>query len=722
MQKVDGKCTITSVVLGLLIFAGWFQTLEAQENETITATDNLLRARQAPFCIDETNTSPVEKGLERFLPMFTYHDGNKYITTSRDHSSPTGMLKNIGFTHIHVNDKDSGYQSLLHNWYHITIESHVFLEGLYIQAVSAPWGIPFGEFLVSFDCGDCASKTSVLKNYTHIIPCIHRGAVSHNHPNVLTIGGEKTNKKIKFKQAHFHFRFPQYPCFDHTYAQFLIIAVRNFDEALPRFETFWSRIFELRIAQNVAGAYYPFYYGWKTNFLKCHTGTETMKDFELMPPEGDFEQKRKLMVNGEFDNCVVKKEGKEWYTCPPGPVKFSNSPNTLNEWNAFRSLFQTNTSNNGKAGQTQVCYDAGEWDWNVGQAAWTVPSGLVWANGSVRPDIPLSEDNLNETCHLVNNTDGLGVPDDFKGEVVICEIEVKPEVCEDPHASDCDGDKIVPTYGKVSGNRTETFDWDNATFSQQFDEIAWRWGKKHVLRFHGQLLIFAWVVAFNILAYIGRYLKEDTVIDKKSSYIGIGDWIWYHMMVSYLFIGTAGAGLYLVSNHHTSIKNGVKGSHDLCNVHSYQIQTEACLMSEVHKYFGYASGIGLGLSYFSGWSRSRSVSLRKGEVFFHIGGAYFGKVVGLLTIIITPNGLPVPTIVYIVLMEFCSILMFVGAALMTQLADKRIELETRRKWFPIPEAIDTFSQPPYKFIRGKVLPVVHIVIQLLLFSIMLIHF
>jgi len=93
----------------------------------------------------------------------------------------------------------------------------------------------------------------------------------------------------------------------------------------------------------------------------------------------------------------------------------------------------------------------------------------------------------------------------------------------------------------------------------------------------------------------------------------------------------------------------------------------------------------------------------------------------VLSIILTPNGIPIPTIVYIVLMELCSILMFVAGALMTGLADNRLELDTKRKWFPVPEAINTFTDPPYSLLRGKILPISHIIIQLLLFTIMLFH-
>ncbi|CAL8109702.1 unnamed protein product [Orchesella dallaii] len=701
MQKTKEKHPLTSLILGLIIFGGCLQNLKA---EAEAEADELLRSRQAPFCIDETNTSPIEKGLEKFVQIFQFHDANTYITVgatdkdTQNEISPSGMIKKIEFTTIDVKDTDSGYKDVLKNWLHVTIESHIYLEGLYIQAVSSPWGVPFGEFIANFDCSDCDSKTSMLKNYTHIIPCIHRGGLGFNHPNILTIGGETGSQKVKFKKAHFNFRYTQFPCYDHTYAQFLIVAVRNFHDTRPRFETFWTKVYELNVKYNPIGAYFPFYYGWNTRFLKCHASTAKPGDIKLYTGiEEKHRVKIKLMVNGEYDHCVRKREATRWYTCPPGPVKFTSPPTTLSDWETFRNSFKKANANNGNPSpdpdNSQFCYDAGQWEWNVGQSSWQIPD-IIWGNGSVLPTTPLEEDELEEICEAVsiNGTSDLGpgIPGDLNltGEVIICTIGGDPPVCIDPHASNCDASTIFPTYGKINGTRPETFNWTgNVTLSEQFDEIAWRWGKKHILRFHGQLLIFAWVVAYNILAYIARYLKEDTIIEKKSGYIGIGNWIWYHMMFTYIFIATAGAGIYLVSNHHVNKKDGVKGNHDLCNIHSNKVETDACLYSDAHKYIGYASCIGFGLSYFSGWTRARVGGIRKMEILFHIGGAYIGKLAALLAIMTTPNGIPTFTTVYIILMEFCAILMFVAGGLMISFADKRNadDFETKRKWFPVPE-------------------------------------
>lgn len=41
-------------------------------------------------------------------------------------------------------------------------------------------------------------------------------------PTVLSIGGTvDVNNPVKFKEAHFHFRYVDYPCYDVTFAQFL---------------------------------------------------------------------------------------------------------------------------------------------------------------------------------------------------------------------------------------------------------------------------------------------------------------------------------------------------------------------------------------------------------------------------------------------------------------------------------------------------------------------
>lgn len=131
----------------------------------------------------------------------------------------------------------------------------------------------------------------------------------------------------------------------------------------------------MNVDSNPIGSYYPFYYGWKPEYLSCHKlvlGTE-MRPVETLDP------KYKIRYSQEFDNCVINKADREWMTCPPGPLTVDVSGGdlvrNLSEWKKLRAWYSGHSSGGGldpglgqptaglgtNEGGNQFCPDAGTW-------------------------------------------------------------------------------------------------------------------------------------------------------------------------------------------------------------------------------------------------------------------------------------------------------------------------------------------------------------------------
>lgn len=119
------------------------------------------------------------------------------------------------------------------------------------------------------------------------------------------------------------------------------------------------------VQDNVGGAFYPFYYGWRTENIKCHS-TDLSKDWETFPGANATV---KIRYNRAFDFCLRHKLNEEWSTCPPGPIQMASTdvPLSLQEWIDLRHRYSMrNTSDgnyNGDYGPDgQFCNDSGTWE------------------------------------------------------------------------------------------------------------------------------------------------------------------------------------------------------------------------------------------------------------------------------------------------------------------------------------------------------------------------
>ncbi|CAL8129961.1 unnamed protein product [Orchesella dallaii] len=639
------------------------------------------RLRQAPFCVD-----PSDEDVRNFEFIFQHHNKDnesqaKFVPVSIDTKrSPSGFIKNFQLTRISPIPipEDHPYKRF-HNFFHITITADPMsdgMEGLYVQAISAPLGVPFGEFVADFDCGDCKNKTSELLSETAIIPCKFRPQASYLHPLVFTIGG-KFKPMNKFYESHFHFKYVDYPCFDVTFTHFLIIAVRDFD--LKQFETYYSALNFVNI--EAVGAPFPLYYGWEPSQLMCHSPTFSNMSDNWMPYRS---QRAKVKFNLEYEKCFVEAMNNPslaWdkIMCPPGPVTCGTDsslekdqpPKSSSQWVALReqySITSTATLSGGSDLATEVyCYDCGEWEWTIGAPTWPVP--------------PVSIDNLEIT---ENYTYVTPKPIIYK-KLNQCE-EVRDEFGKNP-----DGGR----------NRTDKCERD-ATFDERLNRNGWRLAQT-VLKIHGLAMIFTWTVASNCLIYSARFLKEATIMEKGTGCFGIGMWMWDHIFWLYIGFGSmwTGVGLFVM----------LPDLKPVCNAYDSKEVTMDCFDYGIfHEAFGWFAVVLYHAGYFTGFIRPYNVTVRKALVWYHCVSGYVAKYIGLLGLA-TAMFSKKSSIILLVSSEL-SFLVLVGIGTFIQISmDKKILFFQRRILHPVPEAIDTFIDPPYQFFRMILFPIL-IVTQL----------
>lgn len=144
-----------------------------------------------------------------------------------------------------------------------------------------------------------------------------------------------------------------------------VIAVRNFNGNYSRFETFFTPTYKLDILDNVAGAFYPFYHGWRTSQIFCHE-VDLSKDWTVFPGASATV---KIRYSRAFDYCLRHKMNAEWSTCPPGPIqmKATDVPLSIQNWTDLRLKYsQTNGSdpqyNSSFGPDGQFCNDSGTWE------------------------------------------------------------------------------------------------------------------------------------------------------------------------------------------------------------------------------------------------------------------------------------------------------------------------------------------------------------------------
>lgn len=66
--------------------------------------------------------------------MSIYYEFSKYINILQEGIILSYFLQ-FELKAIYINDTDSGYKGVLKNWLHISVESAVELEGLYVQSI-----------------------------------------------------------------------------------------------------------------------------------------------------------------------------------------------------------------------------------------------------------------------------------------------------------------------------------------------------------------------------------------------------------------------------------------------------------------------------------------------------------------------------------------------------------------------------------------------------------
>ncbi|ODN03583.1 hypothetical protein Ocin01_03084 [Orchesella cincta] len=247
-------------------------------------------------------------------------------------------IKSMSLTRINSAEPD---MVNMRQWMHITVESEKELEGLYIQSIVGPLGLPFGEFSVDFPCADDETSADI-DTAGQIAHCAFRAQAAVVHPAVYV--AKVSPPRTRF---HAHFRWSDITCMETPYLQFLLVAVKSFKK-VPKinedFKPLLSSVYLNVAFDSKDGAPYPYYPDWR-NDMHCYIKsqeewikTPTGKESNMRTKTGadhKYSELRwndsavvfRVQPNEDFDACVrgVVIKDKEMrdtrLLCPPGPFQ-----------------------------------------------------------------------------------------------------------------------------------------------------------------------------------------------------------------------------------------------------------------------------------------------------------------------------------------------------------------------------------------------------------------
>lgn len=90
---VSNMVGIIFLIIVLNVSVGFSQNVAGPGSNVVIARAN--GSRQAPFCVDDTNTDGYQVELERFEEIFQFHYNNSYIPVASGQISPSGLITKV---------------------------------------------------------------------------------------------------------------------------------------------------------------------------------------------------------------------------------------------------------------------------------------------------------------------------------------------------------------------------------------------------------------------------------------------------------------------------------------------------------------------------------------------------------------------------------------------------------------------------------------------------
>ncbi|CAL8102927.1 unnamed protein product [Orchesella dallaii] len=246
----------------------------------------------------------------------------------------------------------------MRQWFHIRIKMKSAMQGLLLDHVVGPLGIPQGEFNLQFTCSDNppdGSGATEMQKDAFLIYCDFRPKALPHHPTVyFGLGSGRT-------EFHVHFRYTQVSCLLTRYLQFIVIPVKSFSSEMVKgvdYQMQLSKVFKMKEAfDSEDGFAYPLYqtHQWR-NYHYCYLTSqsqvvERLKKVEPIAQEestkptadghfaditwGETDELQRILPNYEFEHCLLKEldEGRDdtRYECPPGPFNCDQNLRELSD-------------------------------------------------------------------------------------------------------------------------------------------------------------------------------------------------------------------------------------------------------------------------------------------------------------------------------------------------------------------------------------------------------
>lgn len=495
-----------------------------------------------------------------------------------------------------------------------------------------------------------------------------------------------------------------------------IIAVKSFKHKM--YDIFFSSIYKVSIEG--VGAPFPMYYGLDPKDRNCHDPVNgQMRNWKAI-----VNPKAKIKYSQAYDECTFNKNINQKLgngMCPPGPVTCSffgqdksNLILSAYSWRKYREGYLR--MKDAKNDHVKIiCRDCGEYKDYCNDCGTPPDYSVTTEDEFDQTEAP------NPILRVVNN---------FPPFDDLFELD-----CWD----DCEDARKMCVVLDMYGNAVRIFNKDkndtrflldspytikkmdicrHRSFDGRLARKGKLWGQNIFLFLHEALMVFTWTVACNCLIYASRFMKEASFAEKGSGCFGIGKWMWDHFLWMYIAIMTCSAAYFVVAFADIEI---------LCRIYDKTNEddtdwNEKCLESAfLHNFIGLLAIFFFVLSFVTGWYRPEGSVFRMFLIVIHMLSGYAAKILGIVSMFFTNfvYQLQLYRMVFLGLIEGTFIGFCVAGTIVQYLMDRQMQFRVRdRKCCPLPEGIDTFTEPPMRTIRALLYPAL-IVVQVLCFLVVI---
>ncbi|ODM97537.1 hypothetical protein Ocin01_09142 [Orchesella cincta] len=294
--------------------------------ETWWAKTRLSRGpRVFPICITKISGKSYPPSLSVWGPILddiALNDIRFYDKSihSWEATNSTSAISDVDFTFVVQKSEKDEKNFLLYHWVNLHIRTRVKTQGLFIQAITGPLGLPGGEFDINVPC----SLSSAHSEGQLVHPCTVAPKSSYTWPNIYAIN-------IPSKSDHFsvRFRWDEAQCLYTGIIQFIMITTGSFrpDDYEIKLSRFYYTNYDVQKTVLTGMSTKP-YLGFKGSY-ECDSDSR-MKYSRDHP---------RIIPSMEFDKCLTKGVGLDSSssTCPPGPFVCRTLWRTDRTWWNFRN-------------------------------------------------------------------------------------------------------------------------------------------------------------------------------------------------------------------------------------------------------------------------------------------------------------------------------------------------------------------------------------------------